>query len=304
LKTLTAKIALATLAALGVAAQAQAASVSALLERSSVPAQLPDGGAYLQVTISDGVAGAIDFRVDTLEDVQDYQGFSEPLGISAFSFNLGNSGAGSNNIVGPNGWTVAGIPQQFFPQAFMRARPRNMDASENSLFARFHQRFNNESDDGDQFRPHFRHQRGSLMGKMLAQKIRSVRNIRSVSAQVVPGTDIGLFGEFDINLVRDSGDSQDPLEFSIVGVDGDTPEDYISTLSTGDAARGNALFAAQVTGLDIVISRNEEPGDSINTAAFGGSNVVPLPPAMTFMFSATALLGALGVRRRKIKDAA
>lgn len=65
------------------AGSAQAASVSYYLNQSNA---LPDGTNYLQVTISDGVDGAIDFLVETLSPLNDIGGSN--FGIQAFAFNV------------------------------------------------------------------------------------------------------------------------------------------------------------------------------------------------------------------------
>jgi hypothetical protein len=206
--------------------QAQAASVSVMLDRSDNPGLIADGGEYLEVTISDGIGGAIDFSVISLEELHDLEGYVDPLGITAFSFNAGTSGATLGDIVAPAGWDNA---------------------------------------------------------------------IPATAATVELG--IGAFGEFDFILTRAAGDAQDPLQFSIVGVAGDTPHDYLASLSIGEAFHGNALFAAQVLGIHVALPGGEEPNNHLYTAAFAGE-VVPLPAAAWLFGSALMGLGWIGKKKK------
>ncbi len=61
----------------------QAASISYYLDQSD---ELPDGINYLQVTISDGSNGAIDFTVEVLQPLLDLAG-GPKFGITQFAFN-------------------------------------------------------------------------------------------------------------------------------------------------------------------------------------------------------------------------
>ncbi len=196
--------------------QAQAASVSAIMELSNVP-QLPAGGEYLEVTISDGLDGAINFEVAILEDLADLDDGGN-FGIENFAFNFGDSGATSGDIVGPAGWSV--------------------DENRN----------------------------------------------------------VSVFGGFDVLLSGTGSTRQDPLQFSIVGVEGDTPEDYLTQLSGG-----GVLFASHVAGFSLIYGMNEEIPQELTSAFIGGGqvNVVPLPPALTFMLSGASVLGAMALRRRR-----
>ena len=81
-----------------------AASLSVFLDQSERFPLLPDGTNYLQVTVSDGIDGAIDFRVETLAPLQSLAGYN--FGIQAFAFNLGGSGAGLGNLVLPDSWNA------------------------------------------------------------------------------------------------------------------------------------------------------------------------------------------------------
>lgn len=65
------------------ATSSQAASVSFFLDQSN---KLPDNVNYLQVTIADGAAGAIDFTVTALQPLLDIAG--DNFGIKKFAFNV------------------------------------------------------------------------------------------------------------------------------------------------------------------------------------------------------------------------
>ncbi len=98
-----------------------------------------------------------------------------------------------------------------------------------------------------------------------------------------------VFGEFDVTLKGTGSVRQDPLSFAIVGVTGDSPADYIKTLSSG-----GALFAAHVAGFEISSAGRGSRGKNLTSAQFGGSSVVPIPAAVWLMFSALTVLGWRG----------
>jgi len=85
-------------------ASAIAASSSYFLNLSNESGAFPDGTPYLQVDISDGTGGNIDFSVMTLPALSQYA--DSNYGIQAFSFNFGDSGATSGNLVLPDSWSV------------------------------------------------------------------------------------------------------------------------------------------------------------------------------------------------------
>lgn len=97
-KRLVASGAIAMLMATG---PASAASISYFLDQSN---ELPDGVNYLQVTISDGTNGAIDFLVEALEPLTSIA--RNNFGIQSFSFNFGSAGGDAGNIMLPDGWRV------------------------------------------------------------------------------------------------------------------------------------------------------------------------------------------------------
>lgn len=93
----------ATLLMLGLAAasNAPAASISYVLDQSD---SMADDVGYLQVTISDGLDGAIDFVVRVLEPLREVAG--DRFGIQKFSFNIApGTSAGPGDVTGlPDGW--------------------------------------------------------------------------------------------------------------------------------------------------------------------------------------------------------
>jgi hypothetical protein len=100
------KAATAVLLAAGVfcASAANAASVSYFLDQSNLSA-LADGTNYLKVTISDGIGGLIDFKVETLAPLNSIA--DSNFGIQDFTFNttLANPSLDSVIVNLPLGWT-------------------------------------------------------------------------------------------------------------------------------------------------------------------------------------------------------
>lgn len=93
------------------------------------------------------------------------------------------------------------------------------------------------------------------------------------------------FGKFAV-VVNGTGQSRvDPLMFSITGISGDTPMDYVM-LSTGNAGQGNVDFAAHVAGLNT----------QTTSGYFGGS--APVPEANTYAML-LAGLGLVGFAARR-----
>ena len=91
------------LAAFG-SAPASAVSVSYYLDQSNIgSAPYLDGQNFLQVTISDGVAGNIDFVVQTLAPLTSNMGTN--YGIDSFGFNT-TQNVWSANISAPTGWNL------------------------------------------------------------------------------------------------------------------------------------------------------------------------------------------------------
>ena len=90
-----------TIAAMATATSTHAAAVSYVLDQSNA---LANGVPYLQVTISDGASGAIDFDVQVLSSLDEIAG--ENFGIQAFAFNVapGGDAEGANVSNLPDGW--------------------------------------------------------------------------------------------------------------------------------------------------------------------------------------------------------
>ncbi len=121
------------------------------------------------------------------------------------------------------------------------------------------------------------------------------------------------FGLFDVTLKGKGNKRQDPLTFSITGVDLDTIQSYVD-LSSGRSPQGFSLFSAHVAGFDLCAggadpfskssgksSGKHSHGNShggcsgrLSSAYFGGNQVVPAPPAIWLL--GTAIAG-LAVRR-------
>lgn len=86
---------------------AHAASVSYVLDQSNADSALPDGRAYLQVTVTDNGAGAVDFTIDALPALGDFAGANS--GIRSFAFDVKSTDGIllPENIMGlPTGWSI------------------------------------------------------------------------------------------------------------------------------------------------------------------------------------------------------
>lgn len=108
------------------------------------------------------------------------------------------------------------------------------------------------------------------------------------------------FGRFDLSIVGTGPANITSLAFSIIGVDGDTPESYVD-FSREPAKEGPSYFAAWIRGIidDGGCDKKDGKcgGNAINNAFIGGSSEVPLP-ATAWMFL-TGMAGvALRARRR------
>lgn len=123
------------------------------------------------------------------------------------------------------------------------------------------------------------------------------------------------FGLYDIRLQGKGKSRQDPLTFSIEGVDLDTIQSYVD-LSTGRSPQGFSLFSAHVAGFnfgecdyggDYDDGKDDKKGPSgvsgdkgggkgkcVTSAYFGGTTAVPAPPAIWLLGTAVA---GLAVRR-------
>lgn len=123
------------------------------------------------------------------------------------------------------------------------------------------------------------------------------------------------FGVFDVNLRTRKQQLDNMLLFSIKGVEGDRPEDYLSAVSTGDARLGNYLFQAGLKGLTFSRPHGDCEQETLRPASVladcnpvvtkgrarfaGGTSVVPIPAA-AWLFG-SALLGLFTTLRRKAR---
>jgi hypothetical protein len=128
------------------------------------------------------------------------------------------------------------------------------------------------------------------------------------------GTRMDGFGWFDIKLTSvGNKNRQDPLEFSITGVDLDTLASYVE-LSRGSAKQGFSFFSAHVSGLESgrcgngnsalrsATSGNGEEHFCTRQAYFGGvteAPPVPAPPAVWLLGTAVAAVAGRKALRRK-----
>lgn len=200
------------------ATTSQAASVSFYLDQSS---GLPDGVNYLQVTIADGVDGAIDFTVTALQPLLEIAGSN--FGIEKFAFNVAdNVATGLDN--------VTALPAGWLPGA------------------------------------------GGL---------------------------VSGFGIYDLKVDIQKGSPQDPLTFSVTGVDLDTVLSYVE-LSSGSSPQGPSFFSAYVGGFNFGdCGDNERSSKNCYTGAFfGGAQPVPAPPAIWLLGTAVAGLVVRRIRRK------
>ena len=105
------------------------------------------------------------------------------------------------------------------------------------------------------------------------------------------------FGLFDIQLnTNNRSQSQDPLTFSITGVDLDTVLSYVD-LSSGRSPQGFSLFSAHVVGLESAGCERGVRGPCVRQAFFGGVEAVPAPPAIWLL--GTAMVALIGRRLRR-----
>jgi hypothetical protein len=94
----------AALASLVLAMPAQSASVSYILDQSNV---FNDGVDYLKVTLSDGSAGSVDFKVEILDALGQLAG-TDHFGIQSFAFNVtGGTDTEAQDVTDlPKGWVA------------------------------------------------------------------------------------------------------------------------------------------------------------------------------------------------------
>ena len=110
---------------------------------------------------------------------------------------------------------------------------------------------------------------------------------------------LGGFGTFRWDFDRNGSNRVSELSFTITGVDGDTPWDYIG-FSSDHADYGNQYFALRIGGY------KPPGGKGDNYGWFGGCKppVVPLPASAWLLLSGAAGLGVFARRRRGERSAA
>lgn len=130
MKTMT-NVAAALLLGAVASVSAQAASVSYFLDQSN---KMADGVNYLQVTISDGLNGAIDFKVEALQpllDVANVNGTkSKAFGIDKFAFNIipGAQFVKRDNMERPTGFVYGqNAPMDGFGKYDVRLRTTSVN---------------------------------------------------------------------------------------------------------------------------------------------------------------------------------
>lgn len=187
----------------------QAAPLSYILDQSN---DLDDGIGYIQVTVDNGVDGAIDFTVTPLPSLLALA--TDKFEIRAFAFNVAEG-------VDATGDNVVGLPDHY--------------------------------------------------------------NARQTSR-------MDGFGRFDLTIFGTGPAHITSLAFSIVGVDGDTPESYVD-LSQRNANEGNVFFAARVRGLD------HDPDAFVGGP--GGAEV-PLPATAWLLLTGFVGVFARARRRRRL----
>lgn len=263
------KVAAGLLVGLVSATTTQAASVSYFLDQSN---RLADGINYLMVTISDErKAGVIDFTVVALQPLLDLAG--ENFGIHKFGFNVvGGIGAEARKVTElPTGWGARnGGRMSGFGIYDITLKGSGRDKN---------------SDSGG---------KGSSKGS---------------SKSSSKGA-----GKHDIEDDIKGNNPQNPLTFSIAGVSFDTVMSYID-LSTGHSPEGFSFFSAHVIGLNLgdcgtdtgktgAFSASGGGGSCITSAYFGGTSVVPAPPAVWLLGTAVGWLVVRRLRGSRVARAA
>ncbi len=107
------------------------------------------------------------------------------------------------------------------------------------------------------------------------------------------------FGRFEVTLFGTGPERSTSLQFSIIGIEGDTPLSYVE-LSSGNAGQGNVPFAARVRNLFQEIECNPDrkcTPPAIASAFLGGGADVPLPASAWLLI--TAFAGVVARARRR-----
>lgn len=114
MKTIARQIVAGMLATLFTVTTAQAAAITVFLDQTNVDPALPDGVPYLEVTVSDGLDGDIDFSVRTLDALLSRNPNPNAYGIRQFAFNFGSSFATIDDLLLPTGWAATpGVERDF-----------------------------------------------------------------------------------------------------------------------------------------------------------------------------------------------
>ena len=109
------------------------------------------------------------------------------------------------------------------------------------------------------------------------------------------------FGTYDLIVDMQGSSPQDPLTFSVTGIDLDTVLSYVD-LSSGDSPQGPSFFSVYVGGFNFGdCGDNERSSKNCYTGAFFGgakAEAVPAPPAIWLLGNAVAGLIARRIRRK------
>lgn len=239
-----------------------AATVTYVLDHSNA---LPDGVDYLTVTISDDVEGQLDFWVDALSPLSDIAG--DNFGIQKFAFNLTADMSGGDMHHGDEahrGGEMYGMSGMHRNDEVHRK-----DGEHRPEHSREHEREHRHGDDG------------------------GIDAALSADDFILPdGWDVRFFGfgpdGFDIRLLGNGNNRQDPLHFSVLG------------LEFEDVIPG---FSAHVAGFEYIIGEcgggeHEHGCRRITSAYFTGDRVAVIPLPAAFWLFGSGLLALAGLTRR------
>ncbi len=250
----------------------QASSVSFVLDQSNA---LPDNIDYLTVTISDDVAGQLDFWVDIQSPLTALAG--DNFGIQKFAFNLA-------------GDLLSG------------SRPRH---------GRKDDGYHGDEGEGKREHEHEQRKHGDHDGRNKHEagdgRYCELDSMLTADSFILPdgwkvqlgkGKMDGMDGKFDVRLLGTGGSRQDPLHFAVLGLELD------------DVLAG---FAAHVAGFEYISGEcgTDKDGDHdgdhrckhITSAYFYGDRPVVVPLPATVWLLGSGLLGMAGMARRRGRQA-